>query len=111
LAPWNADYWAATGLAAGQAGELELAIAALEQAVQHDRFRAARHWRLAQAELAAHGLTPRARAELRLAVELNRTHKLYRQTLDEAEEKLRQGGMGLLESVPTKAGPDQRLTD
>ena len=86
LAPWNADYWAATGLAAGQAGELELAIAALEQAVRHDRFRAARHWRLAQAELAAHGLTPRARAELRLAVELNRTHKLYRQTLDEAEQ-------------------------
>ena len=107
----NADYWSAAGLAAAQAGAPELAVIAFHQSVRLDWFRAAHHWRLAQAELSAHGLTGQVRRELRLAVELNPTHSSYRQALTETEEKLRQGASGLLEFVPAEAKPGRKLTD
>ncbi len=100
LVPNNADYWSALSRAAEEAANWPLAIQAAERAVELDRYRASRHWRLALAEARVHGWTERSAAQLREAVRLNPTKKQYREALAEVEEKLRQGPGALLLSAP-----------
>lgn len=87
LWPDNASYQAAAGNLAMHLGRFDQAIGYYRTAVRNDPFRASYHWRLAQAEMAFHGLSEKALDELGRAVELNGTNKRYQQALADAKEK------------------------
>ena len=109
LAPQDSHYCASAGDLATHLGRFDEAIRYYQDAINNDPYRASYHWRLARAEMAAHGLTDRAIAQLRRAVALNPSQKCddpqkpcYRQELAAAEESVRQSTNGLLESTPAK---------
>ena len=87
LSPQNAFYQAAAGDLAYQSHRFDEAIQYYQAAIRNDPFRAAYHWRLAEVEIAAHGVTDAARRHLNQAVELNPTNERYRQSLTDLQEK------------------------
>ena len=109
LSPHNASYQAAAGNLAVRLGKFDEAIRHYQAAINNDPFRASYHWRLARAEMAAHGINERVVRELRQAVAFNptqdcrdQTHLCYRQELTKAEESVRQSSSSLLQSSPAK---------
>ena len=109
LSPLNSHYCAAAGDIATQIGQFNTAIGYYQQAIHNDPYRASFHWRLARAEMAAHGLTDRALGQLREAVSLNPTQECgdprrpcYREELAAAEESVRHSTNGLLQSRPAE---------
>ncbi len=102
LAPWNPHYRLGVGYIAFLAGRTDEAIVAYCEAVEDDPYRASYWWRLAEAEMAAHGVDGKALQLLRKAVELNPTNARYHQALAAAEESVRQSPGTLLESGPAK---------
>jgi len=98
-APRNPQYWAVVGEAALQLNDAELAVESYEKAVDLDPMRAARYVRLAHACWTA-GNQVLAVGALRWAVALNPTEQGYREKLKAAEESVRQGRGGLLQSRP-----------
>jgi tetratricopeptide (TPR) repeat protein len=102
LAPWNSYYLSSLGDIALAAGRTDEAITAYCEAVEADPYRASYWWRLAQVEMAAHGLDKSGLQLLRRAMELNPTNPRYRQALFAAEESVRQRSRTLLESGPAK---------
>jgi O-antigen ligase len=102
LSPDNAFYQAAAGSLAVRLGKFDEAIGYYRAAINNDPFRASYHWRLARAEMAAHGVDDKARQQLQQAVALNPTNQRYRQTPDEVEESVRQSSSSLLQSSPAR---------
>jgi len=87
LSPNNASYQAAAGNLAMHLGRFDQATGYYQAAIKNDPFRASYHWRLAQAEIAMHGMNDEALHQLGQAVDLNGTNKRYQQALTEAQEK------------------------
>jgi Flp pilus assembly protein TadD len=87
-APRNPHYWTALQSEEG-----------CQKAVELDPMRSSRHARLARAHWVA-GKHELALAEFRQAVALNPTEQSYREELKSAEESVRQGRGGLLQSRP-----------
>jgi tetratricopeptide (TPR) repeat protein len=97
LAPHDSRYDVTAGDLAVILQRYDEAIEHYRQAIDNDPYRAGYHWRLARAEMAAHGVSEAAREQLRWAVKLNPTRYSH---LAEAEESVRQPAPGLLESAP-----------
>jgi tetratricopeptide (TPR) repeat protein len=109
LASQDSHYYVVAGDLATRLGRFDEAIRYYRGAIDNDPYRPSYHWRLARAEMAAHGLTDRAIEQLRQAVALNPSQKCddpqkpcYRKELAAAEETVRQSTNDLLQSAPAK---------
>ena len=102
LAPWNPYYRFSLGDIALLVGRTDEAITAYCEAVESDPYRASCWWRLAQVEMATHGVDKKALQLLQRATELNPTNPRYHHALATAKESVRQPPGSLLESGPTK---------
>jgi predicted Zn-dependent protease len=102
LAPWNPRYRSDLGSIAFLAGRVDEAIRAYSEARDRDRYRASLWWRLAEAEMAVHGVDGKVLQLLERAVELNPTNPRYHQAFAAAKESVRQSPGALLESGPAK---------
>lgn len=99
-APSNPQYWSAFGDAAFRLNDLQMAIECYRRAAELDPMRAARHGRLARACRMAGQYKP-AMAAFRRAMSLNPTDPGYpREVKRLAEESVRQGRGGLIQSPP-----------
>ena len=98
LNPANPRYWAQAGDVAFRQGRAPAAAEFYRAAAGNDPYRAAYHWRLARALLAAGGREVEAVEQLRIAVGLNPTQARYRTELTAVEENIRQAPEGLLKS-------------
>ena len=100
LAPLNSHYLSQAGDLAAHLGRFDEAVQFYRNAIARDRYRASFHWRLGRVLWAQGKDFLGALAELRLATELNPTKKSYLDSLTAAEESVRQGRGGLLQSAP-----------
>ena len=100
FAPRNPNYWALVGEAALQMRDVDLAAESYQKAMDLDPKRSTRYVRLARAYRAA-GKQVSAVMALRWAVSLNPTEQTFRKELKAAEESVRQGRDGLIQSPPS----------
>ena len=101
-APLNSRYQALAGDIAGSMQKFDKAVSHYQAAVRNDPLRAAYHWHLAQAEVAARGVTAAAVAEFGRAAELYPSNQRYQADFLAAKESVGQGAGGLLRSVPAR---------
>jgi tetratricopeptide (TPR) repeat protein len=81
-------------------GKFEEAVGYYRAAIARDPYRGSFHWRLGRVLWLEGRDRAAALAEFQKAVRLNPTSKTYIDSLATAEESVRQGGGGLLQSAP-----------